>query len=372
MTMTALSLGTENVCCLTGVPRNSPADDLGMSVYRRANAFTNSTVKQAATFGVTMLEIIVREAPTIVHLASLSEGYLGLILARFLKLPFLVYAHGNEVFTEKTDWAKPKMALQHADYVVAVSQYTADLVRNWGVDDSRIRVIYPGCDIDHFRPLQPSDQLKRSLLGDRSNDSIILSVGNLVERKGHDMVIKALPIIMKTVPSVTYLIAGAGPFRPQLQQLAAEVGVGDRVKFLGEVLSEQVPELIAISDVFAMPSRLRPEYSDVEGFGLVFLEAGACEKPVIGGRSGGVAEAVVHGETGFLVDPVDPDDIARHIAQLLSDAPLAIRLGKQGRHRVLTQFTWSRVGDETRNLIRSVEDRRRAARDGDRIPARSR
>ncbi len=180
-----------------------------------------------------------------------------------------------------------------------------------------------------------------------------LSVGNLVARKGHDMVIRGLRRLRQTVPEATYLIVGHGSYRVQLENLAKGLEVRDRVIFAG-LAAEELPNIYAISDVFVMPSREQLEECDVEGFGLVFLEASACAKPVVGGRSGGIPDAIVDGVTGLLVNPHDPEDIANALARLLTNNHLAIRLGQQGRSWVIKYFSWGRVADRVEGILRSV------------------
>src|SRR5437870_6418255 len=195
--------------------------------------------------------------------------------------------------------------------------------------------------------------LRQKLLGDRHKDKVILSVGNLVARKGHDMVIRALPRLRQIIREVTYLIVGEGSYRAQLEQLAHDLGVRDRVVFAG-ALAEDLPDIYALSDVFVMPSREQIEECDVEGFGLAFLEASACAKPVVGGRSGGIPDAIVDGGTGLLVNPHDPEDIANALARLLTNNHLAIRLGQEGRSWVIKYFNWARVADRVEGILQSV------------------
>jgi phosphatidylinositol alpha-1,6-mannosyltransferase len=196
--------------------------------------------------------------------------------------------------------------------------------------------------------------LRQKLLGDRYKDQIILSVGNLVPRKGHDMVIQALPKLRQSVPDVTYLIVGQGSYRIQLENLALSLGVRDRVIFGGCVSTQDLPDIYALSDVFVMPSREQLEACDVEGFGLVFLEASACAKPVVGGRSGGIPDAISDGVTGLLVNPHDPEDIANALGQLLTNNDLAIRLGQQGRSWVIKYFDWAGIADRVQGILQSV------------------
>jgi phosphatidylinositol alpha-1,6-mannosyltransferase len=257
----------------------------------------------------------------------------------------------------QAEWNKPRLALQQADRVFANSRFTSDLVQRVGVDPKKIDIVHPGCDIDRFRPNEPRVDLRRKLLGPRYLDQIIITVGALVPRKGHDMVIRALRRLRQTIPNVTYVIVGDGPRRTQLEQLAEVVGVADRVVFTGKISDKDLLDTYALSDVFVMPSREELEKCDVEGFGLVFLEANACGKPVIGGRSGGSADAIIDGVTGLLVDPHDPEDIANAMQRVLSDRNLAIRLGRQGQLRVTSDFSWQQIASRVQQILDSIVNR---------------
>jgi phosphatidylinositol alpha-1,6-mannosyltransferase len=229
------------------------------------------------------------------------------------------------------------------------------LVEDAGVDRTRIEVIHPGCDIELFRPVPADPDLKTRLLGGRATDRVILSVGGLVPRKGHDMVIRALPEILRRCPDTTYLIVTSDRRSyGDLDKLARSVGVRERVVVAYDLPTRDLPRIYALCDVFAMPSRDRLELCDVEGFGIVFLEANACGKPVVGGRSGGIADAIVDDVTGLLVDPQDPADTARAIIRLLQDADMACRMGSRGRARVVNQFTWGLVAQRVQEVLDSV------------------
>src|SRR5438445_3803394 len=349
------ALGPDLVCCLTGQRANGAAirEDVGPRVYRRPAVFdAKAKYLRAAAWGATIAEIMVRERPKIAQLATAGEGPLGLWLRKWFGLPFIVYAHGNEVLSAmQPSGQKLQVGLRRADRVLAVSHFTANLVQKFGVSPDRIEIVHPGCDNDQFRPLRPRVERRQKFLGDRHKDKIILSVGNLVARKGHDMVIRALPRLRQTVPEVTYLIVGQGPYRIQLENLAKGLGVRDCVVFAG-ALAEDLPDIYALSDVFVMPSREQLEERDVEGFGVVFLEASACAKPVVGGRSGGIPDAIVDGVTGLLVNPHDPEDIAEALARVLRNNALAIRLGQQGRSWIVTHFNWARVADRVEGILR--------------------
>jgi phosphatidylinositol alpha-1,6-mannosyltransferase len=346
-------LGPARACCLTGVPASpGTADNRVGPVYRRSAAFAAPRSRKAAAWGLAMAEIMMRERPRATQLATIDDGHLGVWLRRWLRLPFLVYAHGNEILDVlQGTLPRERVALQTADRIVANSRFTAGLVEQAGVDRRRIHVIHPGCDAGRFRPRPVDRALRERLLGAHAKGPVVLTVGNLVERKGHDMVIQALAQVIRQVPDTTYLVVGDGPYRDDLDRLARAAGVRDHVVFAGRVDADRLPEIYALSDVFVMPSRIRSTTRDVEGFGLVFLEANACGKPVIGGRTGGIPEAIVDGKTGFLVEPESVPDIAGRLATVLTDPELAAEMGRQGRSRVQTGFSWVDAAARVQELV---------------------
>jgi phosphatidylinositol alpha-1,6-mannosyltransferase len=311
---------------------------------------------QAVTVAWTLAQVAIRSRITFAHLATVSEGYFGLHLKRRFGIPFMVYAHGNEIaaladrFTPAR-WNAPLDSLREAHRVIAVSRETASRVVRLGIPAEKVCVVYPGCDVALFRPLAPDEELRRRILGSKSNHRVILTVANLVERKGHDVVIRSLPLIRETVPDVVYLIVGIGAHRSTLEQLAVEVGVRDHVVFLGAAERSLLPALYAMADVFAMTSRTREDAADLEGFGLVYLEAAACAKAVVAGRAGGAPEAVVDGETGLLVDPREPNDVGRALTRLLVDAEMRERMAAEGYRRVQRHFVWSRFSRDILALM---------------------
>ena len=362
MAYVAEYLGPTEICCLTGVrsskkhqANESEQDKPRARVYRWPRAFEHTAVLQALALGASVAEIMIRERPQVVQLATAAEGYVALQLHRWLRLPYVVYAHGNEILdAANSTWDKPKLSLQRAARVLANSQFTADLVAKVGVEPRRIVLLHPGCDTEWYQPREVSALFRQQMLRGHPNARVILSVGNLVQRKGHDVVIKSLSNILLHIPDAVYLIAGDGPYRGELESIAAQAGVRDRVIFAGSVPDNQLPEIYALADVFVLPSRMRLESHDVEGFGLVFLEASACGKPVIGGRSGGIPDAIGDGSTGFLVDPLDPVELANSIVRVLENPELGRRLGLEGRQRAVREFTWNRFASRLRAVLESV------------------
>ena len=262
--------------------------------------------------------------------------------------PYVVCAavHGREILTmhyahlgaaSLYDRAR-RYTLDAVDRLFPGSHYALALVREKNMAYRSAEVIHYGCNVDRFRP--EGGEAKRRELG-LAGKKVMVSLSRLVPRKGIDTVLEALPAISIAVPEVQYIVAGAGADRSRLETLADRLGVRSFVRFLGLVSDEEVAPLLHMADVFVMPAR--EERPDVEGFGLVFLEANACGTPVIGSTSGGIPDAVVDGETGLLVPPLAPGPLAEAAIRLLNDADLRRRLGRAGRERVLHEGTWARM-----------------------------
>lgn len=268
-------------------------------------------------------------------------------------LPTVHYVHAEEV---TTDWGSRMYkygslaALRRADAVVTVSNFTkAELTRR-GVAEERIHVITNGVDLERFQPGEKSEAIL--IRHDLSENRVLLTVGRLEERKGQDKMIEALPRILDAVPDLKYVVVGEGGYRPALEVLARKHGVQDRVVFAGRVPWEELPDYYRTADVFAMPNRTLAS-GETEGFGLVFLEANACGKPVVGGRAGGVPDAVSDGETGILVDGRSTDEIVEAVVRLFEDATLRERMGRAGVERA-RHFGWTAKAQEFRDLCRSL------------------
>lgn len=280
--------------------------------------------------------LVRRERIDVVHIGHLYLGPVALALQRLAGVPYVLYLHGGEVAPylrfRLVRWTA-RAIVQGARLVVANSVDTRRRYEATGVSHPNVRIVPPIADIGRFRPDHPASWVRRRYRVDGAK--VLLTVGRLVGRKGHDAVIRALSRVQQAAGPVRYLIAGSGPEEPRLRALARSLGVADAVIFAGRVPDEDLPHFYAACDVFVMPSRELPERDGVEGFGIVFLEAGAAGKPVIGGRSGGIADAVLDGTTGLLVDPRSEDELATALISLLRDAAEAARLGQEGRSRAV-------------------------------------
>lgn len=207
----------------------------------------------------------------------------------------------------------------------------------------------PGVDEKTFHPDSGGDRVRARLgLTDRP---VVVCVSRLVPRKGQDTLILALPAILAAVPDAVLLIVGGGPYADELRKLAAETGVQDSVRFTGPVPWEELPAHYGAGDVFAMPCRTRRGGLDVEGLGIVYLEASATGLPVVAGDSGGAPDAVLDGESGWVVRGGSAEESAERIVALLGDAELRQRMGERGRAWVEEKWRWDLLAERLRALL---------------------
>ncbi|MDI3422781.1 glycosyltransferase family 4 protein [Streptomyces luteolus] len=214
---------------------------------------------------------------------------------------------------------------------------------------ARMAQLPPGVDEKTFHPGSGGDEI-RARLG-LSERPVVVCVSRLVPRKGQDTLIRALPAILAKVPDAVLLIVGGGPYENELRKLAAETGVADSVRFTGAVPWEELPAHYGAGDVFAMPCRTRRGGLDVEGLGIVYLEASATGLPVVAGDSGGAPDAVLDGETGWVVRGGSPSEAAERITVLLQDPELRAQMGKRGRDWVEERWRWDLLAERLRALL---------------------
>ncbi len=253
------------------------------------------------------------------------------------------YFHAEEI------GAKPrlaKFAAERADASIAVSEYTASLVAATGASAQGLHVIGNGTDVPE--DASPLDDVRPT----------IITIARIEERyKGHDTIVRALPLVLAKVPDAQWIVIGDGSLRPGLEALAASYGVSQSIRFLGAVSDEQRNLWLRRARLLAMASRLPAGGFAGEGFGIVYLEAGAYGKPVVAGNVGGALDAVIDGETGLLVDPTDPLLVAEAITRLLLGRELARRLGEAGRRHALAH-TWPHVVGRVEDVLRAQLDAR--------------
>jgi phosphatidylinositol alpha-1,6-mannosyltransferase len=281
--------------------------------------------------------------PDAVHAGDVyPQAVVAWILKKLFRIPYLVYCHGEEITQLDRNRYLSRVrnvVYRQADAVVTNSDFSRTHLLRLGVSPSRICKISPGVDCERFSPGAVDPQLTRKY--DLEGCFVLLTVARLVPRKGHRLVMEAIAKLNGDVANIRYVIVGTGPEKESLLLLAAALGIADRVHLAGHVPDEQLADYYKLADLLVMPNYQEARTGDVEGFGMVFLEANACGKPVIGGRSGGAAEAVVDGVTGFLVNPEDSTELAGRIGLLANNASLRHRLGMQGLERASNEFSWT-------------------------------
>lgn len=279
------------------------------------------------------------------------------LVSRTTGIPFCLLAHGRDV-NRSIPWTwrmKQWVVLRGTARVFCNSSCTARAAESRGARSERITVVNPGFSLDGLEaPTAEQCAIAKRQLG-LTGRKVVLTVGRLVERKGNDKIIEALPMVRREISDVLYVVVGGGPCENTLMRRVRDLGLEDQVRFAGYVPDCDKPAYYKAADVFAMPSREMPD-GDVEGFGMVFLEANAYGKPVIGGRSGGIVDAVDHGRSGFLVNPLDSDEIGATIIRLLKDEQLSRQMGEWGRQRVLKDFNWGAVAARMRERLARIID----------------
>jgi len=282
-----------------------------------------------------------RSIKTIAFGAAAPLGWMSSTLRRAGAQRIVALTHGHEVW-----WAKvfPFNLIMRrigstTDSLTYLGEFTRSAISKALTTQSAdaMEKIAPGIDIEHFRAVDAT-ALRQSL--GLTNKKVIVSVGRLVHRKGQDFLIESMPQILKQVPDAHLLLVGQGPYREHLEKLVNKHSLRNSVSFIGRIQYKDLPGYICMGDIFAMPSRSRFAGLEVEGLGIVYLEASACGLPVIAGASGGAPDAVIEGVTGFVVDGTKTEQIAKRAIQLLLDEKLRISMGSAGRAWIEKEWRW--------------------------------
>lgn len=299
-----------------------------------------------------VIELIEAERPDIVLFGAAAPlALMGRALERRTGVPYAAFTHGVELWAGQVPVTRRLLSqvARRAALVTCVSQWAADEMRQMVGPGPRIELLPPGIDRERYHP-GVSDRYIREIHG-LDDHPVICCVSRLTLRKGQDKIIRALPWILREIPDARFLIVGTGPDLERLQALAARKKVSDRVIFAGEVQADVLPQYFRAGDVFAMPCRTRKLGLEVEAFGAVFIQASAVGRPSVAGDSGGAPEAVIHGETGLVVDGREVDEVAEGILELLGDPEKAAKLGAAGADRVHRDLTWDALSSRLRGLL---------------------
>jgi phosphatidylinositol alpha-1,6-mannosyltransferase len=275
---------------------------------------------------------------------------LGARLAKKYHKPLIIGTQGTyaiqPLFWHPERWAL-RWAYNAAHTITAPSAFTRDAIVQYAHPRAPIRILHNGVNFERFQ--QGTDV--GGIRGHWPGKKLLLTVGGLKPRKGQDVVIRALGILAKSRDDFQYVIVGGGKLRVALEQLAQQQGVADRVSFMGEVVGEDLVAYFQACDVYVhTPVLVNWQF---EGFGIVYLEASACRKPIIAADSGGIRDAVIDGKTGLIVPELDVAATARAIERLLDDPILAASLGEQG-YAYAQDHSWDRIGAQFMNLYGEV------------------
>lgn len=284
--------------------------------------------------------------------AAAPLALLAPVLRRAGARRVLASTHGHEVGWSMVPAGRQALRRigDHTDAVTYVSRYTRGRFASAFGPGAGLEHLPSGVDTEVFRP-DPAARAElraRYGLGDRPT---VLCLSRLVPRKGQDMLIRALPEVRRRVDGAVLVIVGGGPYQDRLRDLVRAVGVDDHVVITGGVPAAELPAHHTIADVFAMPCRTRGAGLDVEGLGIVYLEASATGVPVVAGRSGGAPETVRAGETGVVVDGTSVAAVAGAVADVLADRDRAAAMGAAGRAWVGAEWRWDVLGAKLRRLL---------------------
>ena len=294
-----------------------------------------------------------REIKKVFFGAAAPLGLLSHGLRRAGVERIIALTHGHEVWWAKL-WpfsAAMKRIGNGIDSLTYLGSFTKNAISRALSEKaitSMVRIA-PGIDTAHFSPAADADVLKREL--DLADKRVIVSVGRLVHRKGQDTLVESLPKILEEFPDAHLLFVGVGPHLEYIHKRAIQLGVLNSVSFVGRVQYAELPRFICVGEIFAMPSRSRLAGLEVEGLGIVYLEASACELPIVGGLSGGAPDALIEGETGLAVDGRNPDEVAAAVKELLRDPARAQAMGKRGRQWIVDEWEWRHWSEKFNELF---------------------
>jgi len=272
----------------------------------------------------------------------LSSGPIGWFFQKTMGVPCFLWVYGGETTAayrrNRLETWLVKRLLRDSKYLVTVSPGITREFLDFGIPRDRIIEILPGVDADVFNPgPRPRNIVERFGLDGKH---VLLTVARITKRKGHDLVLRAMSL-MKDRTDIHYIIVGSGEDRERLGRMTGELGLDGRVSFAGRVDDTELPDYYRLCDIYVMPNREVTDSTDsIEGFGISFIEANACGKPSIGGRSGGADAAVADGVSGYLIDPESPEALAEKIRYLIDNPDEAAALGNNGRERVISDFSW--------------------------------
>ena len=307
-------------------------------------------------------ERIRRDEPALVVASGGRAVAMTAVALRARSIPWVAVGHGTEFGRRRGAMpALLRWSFGRATAVVCVSEFTRGLMRESGVRPREVVVVPNGADPERFRLLGPaaSREARREL--GLPEGRLLVTVGHVTDRKGQDVVVRALPRILESVPDAHYVAVGLPTMAAKIRKLARSLGVEGRVWLPGRLDARLVVGLLNAADVFVLTSR-QTGGGDVEGFGIAVVEAALCGLPAIVSAGSGLSEAVRNGETGLVVRPDDPAETAAAVLRLLGSEPLRKSMGQKARARALEEQTWATRIAEYHALFRRLAEGRTLSR----------
>jgi phosphatidylinositol alpha-1,6-mannosyltransferase len=266
-------------------------------------------------------------------------------------IPYVCYVHGEDLETAKSSREQYFICgqvIKRAKMIVCNSQNSADIVAEFGeAAKAKSKVMHPGVDKNMFFPASANQQIKDDLGWGKRR--VALTVGRLQARKGQDMMIKAVPKIVEQYPDFLYAIVGGGEQKQELISLVADLNLTEHVMFMSEISDEQMVQCYQQCDLFILPNRTINQ--DIEGFGMVLVEAQSCGKPVIAGDSGGTKETMLDGQTGYVIDATSVSTISAKVCAMLDDDDSLQSMGIAARDHVVANLDWTALSSQAKALF---------------------
>jgi len=355
-----------------GVARSLVTQGHTVTIYMRKDPLKNSSLHNDESYDLIPMQdwkwnqlrsiyiayytiLALLNKPQLLIATAWNIGAFSALISKKFSCKTMIIYHGLEV--TKNLSAKRRLKLRHclerADYNIAVSQFTAESIKARFKSIDAIKVIHNGIDTNRFYPGEkPNSLIEKWKLKDKI---ILMTLARVIERKGHQAVIKVLPHLLESMGNIVYLIAGGFDlnYRKKLEQIVSTNNLAASVIFTGFIPDSEILDYYNLCDVYIMLSRDSQSKGDTEGFGITFLEANACEKPVIGSNIHGIPDAIEHNKSGFLINPDDSKALIEIVEKLLTEPTYAKQIGQQGLERIKAGFTWDHVADK---LIELVED----------------
>lgn len=296
---------------------------------------------------------VAHKCENVIFGASAPLGLLAKSLRKAGAKHIVALTHGHEVWWARMPFfsAALRRIGAQADQMTYLGEFTRGAVANVLLREDHSKLVHlpPGVDLTRFTPGIKSVELQKKW--GIADAPVIVSIGRLVARKGSDQLIKAMPEVLQQFPKCKLLLVGTGNYQKRLEKLVHNLKVQDSVIFTGRVEHELLPDYYRLGDIFAAPCRSRYGGLEVEGLGIVYLEASACGVPVIAGKSGGAPDAVLEGKTGLLVNGRDHREVGAAVIKLLSDKPLRQKMGADGRVWMEQLWSWEGIGARFEEII---------------------